>query len=167
MPTVYIGLGSNLDAPAERIECALRELDALPQTRLVARSRLYRTAPWGGIAQPDFVNAVAELETSLTAHALMRSLLAIEHDAGRRRDGERNGPRVLDLDLLLYGDMRFADADLQLPHPRLHERAFVLVPLAEIAPGLGVPGQGRVRDLLARVDAVETVVPMAGIHRAP
>jgi len=158
--TAYIGLGSNLDAPRGQVERALRELDALPQTRLVARSRLYRTAPWGGIAQPDFINAVARLETGLDAQALMRALLAIEHRAGRRRDGERNGPRVLDLDLLLYGDQRVVDADLQVPHPRLHERAFVLVPLAEIALDLAVPGQGPLSELLARVDVAHGVVPV-------
>ena len=160
MITAYIGLGSNLDEPGAQVERALCELDALPLTRLVARSRLYRTAPWGGIAQPDFINAVARLETGLDAQALMRALLTIERRAGRRRDGERNGPRVLDLDLLLYGDQRIADADLQVPHPRLHERAFVLVPLAEIAPDLAVPGQGRLGELLARVDATHAVVPL-------
>ena len=151
MIAAYIGLGSNLDAPGAQVEGALRELDALPQTRLIARSRLYRTAPWGGIAQPDFINAVAALDTHLDAHRLMRELLAIEHRAGRRRDGERNGPRVLDLDLLLYGEEQFAEVDLQIPHPRLHERAFVLVPLAEIAPDLIVPGHGTVRSLAARL----------------
>jgi 2-amino-4-hydroxy-6-hydroxymethyldihydropteridine diphosphokinase len=156
----YIGLGSNLDAPDRQVERALHELDALPQTRLVARSRLYRTAPWGGIEQPDFINAVARLETELEAGDLMRCLLEIEHRAGRRRIGERNGPRILDLDLLLYGDANIATADLQVPHPRLHERAFVLVPLAEIAPDLVVPGRGSVRELLARVDAAGGVIPM-------
>ncbi|MFT3790027.1 MAG: 2-amino-4-hydroxy-6-hydroxymethyldihydropteridine diphosphokinase [Rudaea sp.] len=152
MVAAYVGLGSNLDAPGEQVERALRELQALPRTRLAARSRLYRTAPWGGIVQPDFINAVARLETGLAAHDLMRALLAIEHRAGRRRDGERNGPRVLDLDLLLYGDERIADSGLHVPHPRLHERAFVLVPLAEIAPDLDVPARGPVRELLARAD---------------
>lgn len=158
MVSAYVGLGSNLAAPGDQVERALRELDALPQTRLVARSRLYRTAPWGGVEQPDFINAVAELGTALDAHDLMRALLDIEYRAGRRRNGERNGPRVLDLDLLLYGDVQIADADLQVPHPRLHERAFVLVPLAEIAPDLTVPGQGAVRSLLARVEAGESVM---------
>jgi 2-amino-4-hydroxy-6-hydroxymethyldihydropteridine diphosphokinase len=162
MVSAYVGLGSNLAAPGDQVERALRELDALPQTRLVARSRLYRTAPWGGVEQPDFINAVAELATGLDAHDLMRALLDIEYRAGRRRNGERNGPRVLDLDLLLYGDAQIADADLQVPHPRLHERAFVLVPLAEIAPDLAVPGQGAVRGLLARVEAVESVMPAVG-----
>ncbi len=160
MVAAYIGLGSNLAAPGEQVERALHELDALQKTRLAARSRLYRTAPWGGIAQPDFINAVARLETSLEAHDLMRALLEIEHRAGRQRDGERNGPRILDLDLLLYGNARIADTELQLPHPRLHERAFVLVPLTEIAPDLVVPGRGPVRNLLARLGAVDSVVPV-------
>lgn len=159
MITAYVGLGSNLDAPHAQVERALLELDKLPQTRLIARSRLYRTAPWGGIAQPDFINAVAQLETGLDAHELMRALLAIEHRAGRRRSGERNGPRILDLDLLLYGEQRIADPDLHVPHPHLHERAFVLVPLAEIAPDLTVPGHGPLRDLLASIDVSSTVIP--------
>jgi len=158
--TAYIGLGSNLDVPDRQVERALLELDALPQTRLVARSRLYRTAPWGGVEQPDFINAVAQLETGLDAQTLMRELLAIEQRAGRRRDGERNGPRVLDLDLLLYGSECIKGADLQVPHPRLHERAFVLVPLVEIAPDLAVPGQGRVGELLARAGATHGVAPV-------
>ncbi|MBS0566690.1 MAG: 2-amino-4-hydroxy-6-hydroxymethyldihydropteridine diphosphokinase [Proteobacteria bacterium] len=150
---VYIGIGSNLDAPGEQVEHALRELDALPRTRVVARSRLYRTAPWGGVEQPDFINAVARLETGIEAGHLMHSLLDIEHRAGRRRIGQRNGPRILDLDLLLYGDACIDNVDLRVPHPRLHERAFVLVPLAEIAPDLVVPGLGPVGALLAGVDA--------------
>lgn len=159
MVAAYIGLGSNLDGPAGQVERALRELDALPQTRLVARSRLYRTAPWGGIAQPDFINAVAALDTGLDARSLMRALLEIEHRAGRRRDGERNGPRVLDLDLLLYGDEQIAEAELHVPHPRLHERAFVLVPLAEIAPDLVVPGQGTVQNLVAGLKDAGAIAP--------
>ncbi|MBS0590910.1 MAG: 2-amino-4-hydroxy-6-hydroxymethyldihydropteridine diphosphokinase [Proteobacteria bacterium] len=164
MPTAYIGLGSNLDAPCEQVERALRALDMLSQTRLVTRSCLYRTPPWGGIAQPDFINAVAEIETSFEAHELMRALLDIEHRAGRRRAGERNGPRVLDLDLLVYADERIDSSDLKIPHPYLHERAFVLVPMAEIAPQLSVPGRGVVRDLLAAVDGVADIVQVAESH---
>lgn len=163
MVSAYIGLGSNLAEPEEQVERAMRELNALPRTALVARSRLYRTAPWGGIAQPDFINAVVRLDTTLEARELMRSLLEIEHRAGRRRDGERNGPRILDLDLLLYGQACSTEAELQLPHPRLHERAFVLVPLAEIAPDLTVPGHGTVRDLLAQIDTDE----VAQVQAAP
>lgn len=152
MVDAYVGLGSNLFAPRDQVERALLALHRIAQSRVVARSQLYATSPWGGIAQPDFVNAVARLNTELEPGALMHSLLAIEHDFGRRRDAVRFGPRVLDLDLLLYADQRIDEPDLQVPHPRLHERAFVLVPLAEIAPDLVVPGQGKLSDLLDRVD---------------
>lgn len=148
----YIGLGSNLDDPSAQVEAAVGALARLPHTRLTARSRLYRTAPWGEVAQPDFVNAAARLDTSLGAADLMQALLDIERAAGRVRGAQRHGPRVLDLDLLLYGDRRIDTADLAVPHPRLAERAFVLVPLREIAPALEIPGLGRVEDLLRRVD---------------
>ncbi|HET7610371.1 MAG TPA: 2-amino-4-hydroxy-6-hydroxymethyldihydropteridine diphosphokinase [Rhodanobacteraceae bacterium] len=147
----YVALGSNLDDPAAQVERGFAALAALPGTRLRARSRLYRTPPWGVVDQPSFVNAVAALETSLAPRELLEALLAIEAGAGRVR-GARNGPRTLDLDLLLHGDLELCEAGLTLPHPRLHERAFVLLPLADVAPGLDVPGRGRVRDLLARVD---------------
>jgi 2-amino-4-hydroxy-6-hydroxymethyldihydropteridine diphosphokinase len=149
----YIGLGSNLEDPRGQVAAALDALARLPQTRLVARSRLYRTAPWGGVAQPDFINAAAHLETALDAPTLMLALLDIEQVAGRVRGPERYGPRILDLDLLVYGDVHIDSAGLAVPHPRLAERAFVLLPLSEIAPNLEIPGQGRVADLLARVDA--------------
>ena len=153
MVVAYVGLGSNLYTPRVQVERALFALDQIAQTRVVARSHLYSTTPWGGIDQPDFVNAVAKLETSLDAQSLMQSLLAIERDFGRRRDAVRFGPRVLDLDLLLYAALWINQPGLHVPHPRLHERAFVLIPLAEIAPMLDIPGQGRVGDLLMRVDA--------------
>jgi 2-amino-4-hydroxy-6-hydroxymethyldihydropteridine diphosphokinase len=153
MVVAYVGLGSNLARPGDQVERALAALDRLAGTRVAARSHLYRSAPWGYADQPDFINAVAALETSLDARELMQQLLAIEHDFGRKRDGLRFGPRVLDLDLLLYADLRIDEPGLHVPHPRLHERAFVLVPLAEIAPQLEVPGQGRLDALLARVDA--------------
>jgi 2-amino-4-hydroxy-6-hydroxymethyldihydropteridine diphosphokinase len=158
----FVGLGSNLDRPRVQIERALCALAELAQTRVVAHSRLYRSPPWawGGVAQPDYVNAVARLDTRLDAQTLLRSLLAIEEDFGRRRDGQRYGPRILDLDLLVYGDARIDEPGLQVPHPHLHERAFVLVPLVELAPALNVPGQGRVTDLLARIDATDCV-PLA------
>lgn len=147
-----VALGSNLDDPRAQVRRGFEALAALPQSRLLARSRLYRTPPWGITEQPDFINAAARLETSLPPRALLDALRAIETRAGRVR-GVRNGPRILDLDLLLYGDRIVDDPDLVVPHPRLHERAFVLLPLADVAPGLDVPGYGRVRDLLARVDA--------------
>jgi len=161
MIPAYVGLGSNLLDPEAQVERALRALQALPDTELIARSRLYRTRPWGGVAQPDFVNAVAQLTTGLGAAALMQALLEIERDAGRTRSAERFGPRILDLDLLVYGEEVIDQPGLHVPHPRLGERAFVLVPMAEIAPALVVPGQGRVDGLLARIDPAERGVIVA------
>jgi len=151
-PAAYIGLGSNLAGPRAQVERALERLARLPQSRLIRSSRLYRSAPWGVLDQPEFVNAVAAIETGLSPSALMQALLAIERDAGRDRNGERWGPRILDLDLLLYGALVLAEPGLQLPHPHLHERAFVLLPLAEREPDLDVPGRGHISALLSRVD---------------
>jgi 2-amino-4-hydroxy-6-hydroxymethyldihydropteridine diphosphokinase len=155
--TACIALGSNLDGPRAQVERGFEALGALPQSRLRARSRLYQTPPWGVTGQPEFINAAARLETSLSPRELLDALLAIEAGAGRVR-GVRNGPRVLDLDLLLYGDRQIDDPGLAVPHPRLHERAFVLLPLADVAPELEVPGRGRVRELLAHVDTAGCVV---------
>jgi 2-amino-4-hydroxy-6-hydroxymethyldihydropteridine diphosphokinase len=149
--SAWIGLGSNLDDPASQLRGAFGALERLPGTRLVRRSALYRTPPWGDTAQPDFVNAVAEIATLLPPRDLLDALLAIEADSGRVR-ARRWGPRVLDLDLLLYADRVIKQAGLVVPHPHLHERAFVLLPLADVAPQLQVPGAGRVADLLDRVD---------------
>jgi len=150
-----IGIGGNLGDVVRSIEHAFAALAALPATRMLRRSRLYRTPAWGVTAQPDFINAAAVVATRLSADALLEELLRIERAAGRDRDnqGERWGPRALDLDLLLFGDAVIARAGLCVPHPHLHERAFVLVPLAEIAPDALVPGRGRVDALLATVDA--------------
>jgi len=143
----YVGLGSNLDDPLTHVRQAFRDLDAIPQSRGVARSPLYRSKPLGPQDQPDYINAAAALETTLSADDLLRALQAIEAAHGRIRQ-QRWGPRTLDLDLLLYGDLVRQDSDLTLPHPRLHERAFVLGPLYAIAPGLVIPGRGAVRRLL-------------------
>lgn len=150
-----IGLGANLGDAAGAVRAAFAALDALPGSRLLARSRLYRTPAWGRTDQPDFINAAAVLETVLTPQALLQALLEIERGAGRSRDGDavRWGPRVLDLDLLLYADQVLDEPGLQLPHPYLHARAFVLVPLAEIAPAALIPGHGSVAAALAAVDA--------------
>lgn len=153
----YVALGSNLDDPRAQVERGFEELAALPRTAVRARSRLYRTPPWGVVDQPDFVNAAARIETALAPRELLDALHAIEARAGRVR-GVRNGPRTLDMDLLLYGNQILREAGLVIPHPRLHQRAFVLLPLADIAADIEVPGQGRVRDLLARVDPVGCVV---------
>jgi len=133
--SAYVGLGSNLDDPAEQVRAALGELEHLPQTRLAAASSLYRSRPLGYAAQPDFVNAVAALDTALEPLALLAELQAIEARHGRARSF-RNAPRTLDLDLLLYGDQTIDQPGLIVPHPRMHERAFVLQPLLEIAPQL-------------------------------
>jgi 2-amino-4-hydroxy-6-hydroxymethyldihydropteridine diphosphokinase len=152
---VYVGLGSNLDDPLRQIERALLALAGLTQTQLLRVSRRYRTAPWGFAEQPPFVNAVAELATHLPPRELLDALLALEREQGRHRDGARWGPRTLDLDLLLYGDLQVEAPGLVLPHPRIAERAFVLVPLADLDADLEIPGAGVVRELLARVDAGE------------
>lgn len=148
----WVGLGANLGDAAAAIRQALDALASLRETSLVRASRLYRTPAWGVTDQPDFVNAVAQLRTRLAPRELLDELLAIERRAGRdRRAATRWGPRELDLDLLLHGDACSDAPDLRLPHPHLHERAFVLVPLVEIAPGLSIPKHGRVDALLAAV----------------
>ncbi len=148
MHTAFIGLGSNLGEPKAKLRLALAALAALPQTRLVAASSLYRSAPVGFADQPDFVNAVAQLATGLAPQALLAALLGIEQRFGRERSF-RNAPRTLDLDLLLYEAQSIAEPGLTVPHPRMHERAFVLAPLAEIAPDCEIPGKGRAAALLA------------------
>jgi 2-amino-4-hydroxy-6-hydroxymethyldihydropteridine diphosphokinase len=144
----YVGVGANLGGPERQVAQALDELAALPRTRLIGRSSLYRSAPLGYAAQPDFVNAVAALDTTLAPEALLDELLALEARHGRRRSFP-DAPRTLDLDLLLYGGASHRSARLTLPHPRMHERAFVLTPLLELAPDIDIPGRGRARELLA------------------
>ena len=151
MTRAYVGLGSNLGEPLRTLEQAFGELDKLPATRVTARSPLYRGAPIGHTAQPDFVNAVAELNTSLRAGELLAALLEIEARHGRHRTF-KNAPRTLDLDLLLYGEEVLASERLTLPHPRMHERAFVLKPLLDVAPDIRIPGHGSARTLLAGCD---------------
>ena len=150
-----IGLGGNIGDVEAALRAALAALATLPGTRVSRASGLYRTPAWGMRDQPDFINAAAVLETTLTPRALLDALLDIERGLGRERadDGGRWGPRTLDLDLLLHGDAVIDEPGLVVPHPQLHARAFVLVPLAEIAPDAEVPGHGRVDALLARVDA--------------
>jgi 2-amino-4-hydroxy-6-hydroxymethyldihydropteridine diphosphokinase len=152
----FVGLGSNLGDSAAVLRAALRALDALPRTRLSRASKLYRTPAWGQTDQPDFLNAVAMLDTALTARELLAAMLEIEREAGRSRraDGsDRWGPRTLDLDLLLYAEAVIAEPGLHVPHPHLHERAFALVPLVEIAPDARIPGIGLARQALAGIDA--------------
>jgi 2-amino-4-hydroxy-6-hydroxymethyldihydropteridine diphosphokinase len=144
-----VGLGANLNDPAAQVEYALSELDRLPGTRLIARSSLYASAPVGYVDQPDFINAVAQVETTLAPRALLAALLDIEHRHGRERSF-RNAPRTLDLDLLLYGNALFHEDGLTLPHPRMSERGFVLLPLLEIVPDIMIPGRGRAADWLVQ-----------------
>ncbi|HEY4341602.1 MAG TPA: 2-amino-4-hydroxy-6-hydroxymethyldihydropteridine diphosphokinase [Steroidobacteraceae bacterium] len=147
----YIGLGSNLSDPAQQVRAALHALKGLPQTLCVTVSRLYGSRPLGPVTQPDFVNAVAGLVTRLPALELLRHLRRLEGVAGRPAVHEHWGPRVIDLDLLVFGREQCASAELVLPHPGVVVRNFVLYPLAEIAPDLEVPGCGPVRELLPRV----------------
>jgi len=149
----YIGIGSNLDDPERQVRRAIEALASMPETRFVRASRLYRTAPWGRTDQPAFVNAAAEIATTLSPRALLDALLAIERAQGRHRDGTRWGPRTLDLDVLIYGDRVVDEPGLAIPHPHLADRAFVLLPLADIDPALHVPGKGRISELLRKVDA--------------
>jgi 2-amino-4-hydroxy-6-hydroxymethyldihydropteridine diphosphokinase len=149
----FVGLGSNLAHPRRQLAKALARLGATDGIRVLAISPCYATAPIGGDAQPDYVNAVALVATSLAPLALLGRLQAIERRQHRRRDARtpRNAPRTLDLDLLLYGARRMRLPNLTVPHPRMHERAFVLRPLTDIAPAIRIPGRGVARQLLARV----------------
>jgi 2-amino-4-hydroxy-6-hydroxymethyldihydropteridine diphosphokinase len=148
MIRAYVALGSNLGNPVQIVEDAIEAMAALRGSLLKAMSSLYRTAPVGLKHQPDFINAVVALDTRLGPRELLDELFAVEAKFGRERS-VKNAPRTLDLDLLLHGDTVQDDPDVTLPHPRMHERAFVLAPLAEIAPELTLPGRGRVADLLA------------------
>lgn len=147
--TACVGLGSNLDEPVRQVRSAMSRLDGIEGTRVIARSSLYRSAPFGPIEQPDFVNAAVTVETRLAPRQLLDALQAIESDIGRQ-PAERWGPRRIDLDLLVYGDAMIDEQGLRIPHPGIAERNFVLLPLGEIAPDLVVPGLGR----LAEIEAV-------------
>lgn len=149
----YVGIGSNLSDPAAQVAAAIAALGRLGGTRLLRASRRYRCAPWGVSEQPEFINAAAQIETTLTPQELMRALLGIERAFGREREPGRHwGPRILDLDLLLYAGRVIDEPGLHVPHPRLHERAFALMPLAEIAPDLEIPQRGPIAQMLATVD---------------
>jgi 2-amino-4-hydroxy-6-hydroxymethyldihydropteridine diphosphokinase len=136
----YVGIGSNLDDPRRQVLNAFSDLDRLPHTRVVKKSSLYRTAPMGHADQPEFINAVAQLETGLPAERLLAELQEVEQRHGRKRSFA-NAPRTLDLDLLLFGNATMQTGALTVPHPRMHERAFVLKPLLEIAPQLPFTAQ--------------------------
>lgn len=155
--TAFVALGANIDAPEARVRECIDLLDATSFGRVVARSSLYRSAPVGRLDQPDFVNAAVALETPLAPLGLMQALLALEARLGRVRD-VRNGPRRIDLDLIIFGHRSINLPELVLPHPRAAERAFVLQPLHEIAADLVLPGYGAVAQLLA-------LLPRSDIHR--
>nr|WP_251006400.1 2-amino-4-hydroxy-6-hydroxymethyldihydropteridine diphosphokinase [Stenotrophomonas sp. ISL-67] len=157
-----IGLGANLGDAAQTLRAAFEAMAALPLTTLRARSQLYSTPAWGNEDQPAFVNAAALLDTGLEPIVLLDALLRIEREFGRVRDAAVHwGPRTLDLDLLLFGDAVIDLPQLKVPHPYLHERAFALLPLAEIAPEAVIPGQGRVRDAAMRIEACG-IAPIGG-----
>ena len=146
----FVALGANIGEPVTHLRAAVRDLAALPGTQVTARSSLYRSAPVGLLNQPDFINAVVAVDTDLPPLDLLHHLLAIEARHGRVRS-VANAPRTLDLDLLLHGDAVLHGDELTLPHPRMHQRAFVLRPLLEIAADLSLPGLGPARDYLAAV----------------
>jgi 2-amino-4-hydroxy-6-hydroxymethyldihydropteridine diphosphokinase len=145
----YIGIGSNLDDPVSQVKEALEELDGIPDSVLVSQSSLYGSKPMGPADQPDYVNAVAALDTLLSAEELLQALQNIEQRLGRERDGEKWGPRIIDLDLLLYGKKTIKTDTLTVPHPGLHKRDFVIIPLAEIAGNISIPGKGQLSTLIA------------------
>ncbi len=159
MTRAYVALGSNLDNPRQQLLDAMEALANLSDTVVLKRSSLYRTPPWGLLEQPDFINAAVELETSLSPHTLLDALLLIEQRAGRVRV-VRNGPRTLDLDLLHVDGVQLDDGRLTLPHPRMADRAFVLLPLRDVAPTLVLQGNGIVAQRLTQLD-------LAGCERLP
>jgi 2-amino-4-hydroxy-6-hydroxymethyldihydropteridine diphosphokinase len=147
----FVGIGSNLEDPRRQVEEAFQDLDRLPRTLVVRRSSLYRSAPLGHLDQPDFINAVAQLESGLSAERLLSELQSVENRHGRLRSFA-NAPRTLDLDVLMFGSLEIKSAALTLPHPRMHERAFVLKPLVEIAPELSIPGVGPAKAALQSLE---------------
>ena len=160
MSLAYVALGANLADPTTQVRAALAALATLPQAQLLRASSLYRTAPVGIAHQPDFINAVAALETTLAPLALLDALFAVEGQIGRRRDFH-HAPRTLDLDLLLYDAQMMASTRLCLPHPRMHLRAFVIAPLLEIAPDCRIPGRGTAAAWLPAVSTqvIERLLP--------
>jgi 2-amino-4-hydroxy-6-hydroxymethyldihydropteridine diphosphokinase len=144
----YIGIGSNLDDPIAQVKDAFAELEMLPDSILQAKSSLYGSKPMGPADQPDYVNAVAAVDTLLSPEDLQAALRQIEDLQGRDRSADKWGPRLLDLDLLLYGKKKINTPELTVPHPGMHERDFVIIPLAEIAGNLNIPGRGLLSSLI-------------------
>jgi len=148
----WLGLGSNLQQPVAQLRQALHRLGETDEVKILETSSFYRTPPWGDEQQDDFINAVVQIETSLDPIPLLRTLQSIENLMGRQRTNRRWGPRLIDIDLLLYGYQRYHCDDLEIPHPGMFERAFVLVPLSELDARLKIPGRGTVQDLLQQLD---------------
>ncbi|MDT8320579.1 MAG: 2-amino-4-hydroxy-6-hydroxymethyldihydropteridine diphosphokinase [Xanthomonadales bacterium] len=165
----WIGLGANLGDPVRNIYSAISLLRRHPGIRLESHSSLYRSEPWGMCEQPAFVNAVARVETRLEALQLLATLLDVERELGRTRAGLRWGPRVIDLDLLSHDNLVLQSTRLELPHPRMHQRVFVLLPLLELDPHFEIPGLGRAADCLARIEPRERrgVTPLAPTPEDP
>ncbi len=151
MPRAYIGLGANLGDPPSQVRAALARIAGLKGTKLRGQSSLYRSAPLGGQEQPDYCNAVCEVETDLPPEDLLEQLHAIETALGRERPPQRWASRLIDLDLLLYEGLRVDSGRLTLPHPEMHKRNFVIVPLAQVAPDLELPGHGNVVELASEL----------------
>jgi len=148
----WLGLGSNMQQPVTQLRRAIRRLGSGEGIEILRVSSLYRTPPWGDQRQDDFINAVVQIETGLDATALLLALQSIESVMGRQRSGRRWGPRLIDIDLLLLGDQQYQSEQLELPHPRMHERAFVLVPLCELDAAVKIPGRGVAGELLQQLD---------------
>ena len=148
----WLGLGSNLQEPVTQLQQALRRLGETTGLKVLRTSSFYRTPPWGDEQQDDFINAVAQIETSLEPIPLLHVLQSVENVMGRQRSGRRWGPRTIDIDLLLYGKQQFQSAELEIPHPRMFERAFVLKPLSELDADLEIDGHGTVGELLQDLD---------------
>jgi 2-amino-4-hydroxy-6-hydroxymethyldihydropteridine diphosphokinase len=149
---VYVGLGSNLEDPVAQVLEAVEELEMIPDSILVSRSSLYRGKPMGVADQPDYVNAVVAMDTLLSAENFLQELTRIEDLQGRVRDGDKWGPRIIDLDLLMYGKQKINTPDLTVPHPGMHERDFVIIPLSELAGDVNIPGQGRLTALINKCE---------------
>lgn len=152
MVKAWLGLGSNLQNPVTQLILAIKHLSNVDGVVVLRTSSSYRTPPWGDELQDDFINAVVEIETQLDPLGLLHIVQAIENKMGRKRDKRRWGPRLIDIDLLLYGAQVSHTDELELPHPRMHERAFVLMPLSELDPELEIPGRGDISSLLSNID---------------